>query len=205
MKYKKIILFIIILVSFIIFSVLFYNIKIDVELDTNTLGYCPTMREYAIQIQNLNPNLDISEFSSTAEVIRNLNSNNIEYALVGRKVRDWELENYNLLILREGYTLIGPSQVFINYADLNNLVIHTYLDESIVDLYFENKNNFVFYDSFEDAIKTRNENVVFINWSDYSNSFELVIPVIGPNKVEKFRLPIIYTLKDVADLDLPLI
>jgi hypothetical protein len=53
----------------------------------------------------------------------------------------------------------------------------------------------IVHNSTDDAIKNGMDEMVLIDWSEYKDEHELIIPLDERGeKVEKFRIPIIYAL-----------
>jgi hypothetical protein len=195
----------VLLIIFIIINILNQNNKSNDLNQTQTqkivLGYCPTMYEYARNIQELNDNLELRLFESSLTAINQLKSGNLDIILIGRIAKLNELNNAYELRLRQGMTLVSINKNFILEQDLINIPIHTALSREIVELYFPITNNIIFHDSLDYAIRNGIHQSVLIDWNDFNDDFELLIPVDAQmNKIEKFRLPILYSLdKDLID------
>ncbi len=161
---------------------------------TLILGYCPTMRYLAQNIANNNENIELMQFGLTVEALNELNKGNADFVLVGRIAKRNEIEDSFELRLRSGLTLVSKEKSFIYYDALPNMEIHTAIDKEAVKQYLLESENIIFYNSTENAIKNGLNEIVLIDWSDYIDDFELVIPVDrNLDKIEKFRIPIIYT------------
>lgn len=199
----------IILIGIIILPIFIKFVGFDLIFDSNsnqnknhnfllekkiTLGYCPTMFEFANKIKEQNDFVELIDFSSTAQALNYLNSNKVDIILVGRIAKKEELENVHFLKLRSGLTLIGNTKRFVLSSDLDNKIIHTAINDNIVDEYFSNTDNFVFYENKIQALENGFDDIVLIDWNDYEDNFELVIPIDNNmNKIEKFRIPVLYT------------
>ena len=156
------------------------------------LGHCPTMKEAAEFIGNQNPSITLVEFGSTSATLANLNSENINIALVGRKAKSYEVGDAHERVLGEGVTLITQSKQLISYDQLEDLRIFTYLDKEIFEEQFPNLNIEVSGDKEE--LLQSNYNIVLISWEDYEDYMELLVPLNQDGgKVEEFRIPVLYS------------
>lgn len=167
------------------------------------LGYCPTMGELAKEIELKNEFVKIKPYESSAKGLKDLNNEMIDAVLVGRVAENSEIKNEVFeKRLREGFTLIGSEKRMINVDEIKNENIHTFENESIVIEYLEDYDSsvlkkVVFYNSFEEAVNARINGIVFISWNDFRDDYSLVIPVDEKgNKIERFRIPIIYSFDE---------
>ncbi len=205
---KKNLLSIILVIIFIfsIFSTIFlYNTLKNTTSKTNEifiLAYCPTMEEEAKQIALNNKNIELIKYQSTMEVLNNLNNNKIDIGLVGRIAKTNELkDNYNEIRLKDGLTLINFNKQFIQYSELKNLKIYTNLDNKTVKEFMGNLENIVFIDNLTISIETNQNYIYLINWKDYDDNYELLIPINEKNeKIKKFRIPVLYSYKNLSNL-----
>jgi hypothetical protein len=183
---------------FIIFCILFLisscTNNTD-EINILNIGYCPTMKPYVDNLIILNNELNIFDdinfinFGSSAEVLSQLNQNNIDLAIVGRIALKNELIEKNEIKLKKSYTLISKEKAFIDYSILDTLEIHTYLAQDITNIYFPKNKNIIYYNSLEEIPKN---NIIFIDWDDFYDDMQLLIPMINNQKVIDFRIPVIY-------------
>jgi len=167
------------------------------------LGYCPTMGELAKEIELKNEFVKIKPYESSAKGLKDLNNEMIDAVLVGRVAENSEIKNEVFeKRLREGFTLIGSEKRMINVDEIKNENIHTFENESVVIEYLEDYDSsvlkkVVFYNSFEEAVNARINGIVFISWNDFRDDYSLVIPVDEKgNKIERFRIPIIYSFDE---------
>jgi hypothetical protein len=157
-----------------------------------TLGYCPTMQEDAIYFKKSN-NYNIIEFGSASEVLTALKNNQIDKGLIGRKAESYEINpNINETVLKSGITLVSNEKGFIDYRQLSNYEIYTYVAESSVeDLNL--KNSKIIYLSKEEAIeKIKEGKFVLIYWEDWTDDFELIVVMNGTKKSKEFRGVFLY-------------
>jgi hypothetical protein len=164
---------------------------------TITLSYCPTMESYAKKIAEDNLNVILDKDFSTASVLSKLKNKKIDIALVGRIADSWELDNVKEIRLKDGYTLIGPTKNFVLESNLKDIEVHTAISESIVQEYFPELENIVYYMSVDDALTFGKNKVILIDWKDYKTGYNLIIPLYeNNNKVEKYRIPTLYVNDD---------
>ncbi len=196
---KKILLCFVILIILLVFIYSFNNNNNNNEEKKILLGYCPTMKEVASKIALNNNNINIVEYQSTIDVLNLLNKNEIDIALVGRIAKSSELkENFSELMLDNGFTLVNQNKNIIYYRNLNNIKIHTYLNEKEVKEFLGNVDNVVFYEKIEDI---NQEHVRLIDWKDYNDNYELIVVIDEDNlKIEKFRIPVLYSYNSLNDL-----
>jgi hypothetical protein len=210
---KRLISVLLVFVFLMLFLVIIYNLNInnnenneinDKINETFILGFCPTMEEYAQEISLKNDNIEIKKYLSTIDVLNDLNKNKIDIALVGRVAKQNELKiEYNELRLRNGFTLVSSKKKMIYYNQLGELKIHTYIDKQKVDDFLGEDYDVVFYDNIEQLNSVNFQEVFLIDWKDYNDNYELLIPVDENNKkIEKFRIPVLYSYIDLEKFNL---
>jgi hypothetical protein len=174
-------------------------VKGEKEEQNLVLGYCKTFERYALALAEEN-NLDVVKFGSSFEVLANLESGNIDYAVIGRRAYSSEISEEILEIPLEeyGWTLVSSEKGFLEYSELENLEIHTYLNEDEVLEFFSFEPNIVFHENIENALQG---DLVLIHWEDFRDDFELVVPLVGDAKVEKFRNPMLYIGENMEPLE----
>lgn len=156
------------------------------------LGYCPTMQNIAKGLEQKNPNIALKAYGSTAEAISALKVGDVNSILVGRVVKKDELSDAKSYFLSNGSTLIYSQKLMIPENDLELLTIHTYLPKERAAPLFSPNQNIVFHPSLQSALESGE--VALIDWADYSDEYELVIPYNDGGKVERFRIPALYSL-----------
>ena len=186
----------ILLFLFLILKPLFTGYSVSHSENQNEkikIGYCPTMQEEAKEIADKN-NYELVELNSALEVLQALNKNQIDKALIGRKVYSYEKsENMIERVLDSGYTLVSNQKRFIDVSVLKNSEIHTYLKKEIVEDLFLDSSKIIYYDSKNDAIKKIYEGkLVLIFWEDWEDEFELIVVMNGVQKVREFRGVFLY-------------
>lgn len=169
----------------------------DAELpEILTLGFCPTMRNDAQDFQKQNERIELMPFGSAGEVLAQLKSGQIDFALIGRKAEKYEINAQitEQKMFETGFTLIAPKKSFITKKDLATLEIKTCLekeDTRIHPSYFTDLTNIVFVK--HPKCKTDREGVWFIPWYEWTDEMALLIPVDETgNKIKKYRSPFLY-------------
>lgn len=177
------------------------NAKQDTDLmikEKLTLGYCPTMSDYAKAIKS--DNLDIIPFGSTFEILKNLRQEKIDIALVGRIAKENEIApNYGEIQIGEGLTLITDSKRLIDISELHKIKIATYLSEEKIEMYKDDFLEVIYTENIDQALLSRDKNVILIDWKDFQDDFELLIPIKEGKKIEKYRIPVLYFNKNIQD------
>lgn len=159
------------------------------------LGFCPTMKPYLPKVVQ-DKDFEIFVFESAGEALFALQNGWIDIVLIGRTARTEEInEGIVEKRLSSGYTLVSNEKKLIEYSLLKNLEIHTHLPEKTVNEFIPAAENIYFHNSFEETV-FHLDKAVLINWTDFRDEFELVIPILNGLKVEKFRAPVIYYNKD---------
>lgn len=207
MKLKKIILFLSLLLLLLLFFMFFQKYfkinednfnkdEIIYNLDVNfkkSLGYCPTMKNNALKLSKEN-NYLLVEFESASIVLNNLKQGNIDFALIGRKAKNYEVsEGISLYVLKSGYTLITKDKSLIDLKDIHLLDVYTYLPETLVSDKF-NYLSLSYFDNFNEIFNLLDlEKVILISWDDWKDDFELLVVYDGFEKVKDFRGSFLYS------------
>ena len=160
------------------------------------IGFCPTMSEIARKIGQKNGNVTLIPLGSAAEALYYVKSGALDGVIIGRIAKRTEISDSvrRLALQNQGVTLVARQKGFIDYRDLPHIPIVTYLSEETVRPLIHDTRNTQFVIDFNEAeaFLTRN-NAALIDWSDYSDSLELLIPVDeSGNKIIDFRLPSLY-------------
>ena len=162
------------------------------------IAYCPTMEKYANVIGSKVADIDLINANSAAQVLAMLKENLVDIVLIGRTAKSWEINNHiDFLRLKNGYTLIYKQKMGIYYADLKQVEINTYINrEKIKDIaHLFKKINF--FTNFDDCLKNGLDIPILIDWKDFRDEFELLIPMDENGKVAYFRAPVLYYNRNV--------
>ncbi|MCD6101483.1 MAG: hypothetical protein J7J77_00305 [Candidatus Cloacimonetes bacterium] len=161
--------------------------------DTIKMGYCPTMEIFLNDIMELNPDIKLLSFGSAAQVLALLKEDYLNAGLIGRIAKKNEIYNeIKEMRLAKGYTLVGKFKIAIPHGELSNMEIHTYLPEEVVKSFIPEVNKVIYHKSVEDAVREGISSAILIDWDDYSDDYELIIPIEDEGKVLKFRTPTLY-------------
>ncbi len=157
------------------------------------ISYCPTMAPYAEKIAKKFKNVELFPSSSAAEVLYMLRENAIDGALIGRVAHKREIDDRTKSYrLKEGNTLVYRQKAGISFDQLKQIEVYTYLeDENIKDIKDAFK-NVVHFSSLQECLKDGLSTPVLINWKDYKDEFELLIPMDMKGKIPYFRAPVLY-------------
>ncbi len=166
------------------------EVKGEKKLEQLILGYCDTFEKYAIDLARGN-DLELRKFKNSSEVLKNLKAGTITYAVIGRKAYSFEInDEITEIPLKElGHTLIAPEKDIIEYSELRNIVVHTYLEEEIVGKYLPSETEVIYHENIQEALE---KGITLISWEDFNDDLNLLIPVEEESKVIKFRTPILY-------------
>ena len=158
-----------------------------------TIAYCPTMKPFAKTIENSIQEIETVEAASAAQALQMLNGNYVDSVLIGRAAKKRELsDNSKEKRLLDGITLVYKMKTGVGSDQLSEIPVITYLSESdLGDL----KNQFTkisYASSLDECLIDNLETPVLIDWKDYRDEFELLIPTTGSGKDSRFRAPVLY-------------
>ena len=164
------------------------------------MGFCPTMGIFLDEMKGLDIGIKPLQLGIAAQVLALLRGGYMNAGLVGRIAKKIEInDNIKEMRLAKGYTLVGKFKTAIPYGELPGMEIHTYLPEEVVKSFIPEAGNIIYHKSIEDAISEGVNSAVLIDWDDYSDDYELVIPIEGGGKVLKFRTPTIYYHTEIEE------
>lgn len=163
-----------------------------------SLGFCPTMAGWADELSQ-SKQVELVLFESTVDAIAAMNQGRVDAVLVERVARKEELSNPHELRLRDGFTIVSRERKLVLESQLREMEIHTAESSETITQYIPEAQNVVFHSSTETAISEGLDKSVFLNWNDYSDEMELIVVLDWQGqKVEKFRLPVIYAKDEVT-------
>ncbi len=158
-----------------------------------TIAFCPTMATYASEIKENSHAVEIIDAGSAAQALGMLRSDYADAVLIGRTAQKRELSpDTKEKRLREGITLVYKMKTGIPVDQLSQIPVVTYLKE---DRLGELKNAFAkiyFVPTLDDCVKDGLETPVLMDWNDYRDEFELLIPMTSTGKDPRFRAPVLY-------------
>lgn len=157
------------------------------------ISYCPTMVTYIGKIEDEIDGLNFFAASSAAEALYLLRSRRMEAAIIGRMAKRVEItDSTKSYRLKDGNTLIYRQKSGISYEQLKQVEIYTYLSKASLSDVKDVFKNVTFFDSLNECLEDDLKTPVLIDWKDYRDDFELLIPMNEMGKVPYFRAPIIY-------------
>ncbi len=174
------------------------EVKGEKEKQNLILGYCNDFIAEAIVLAEQN-DIDLVRLPSYVDVLSSLKSGEIDYAFIGRRAYGNQIDEQTLEIpLRKyGWTLVSSEEIFFEYSDIEDLEIHTYLNQEEVENFFAYEPSIVFHEDIDSAIENE---IALIHWEDFRDDFQLVVPTQNGNRVEKYRTPILYMLEGTRPL-----
>lgn len=178
----------------IVASIVFFKggITGDATINQKSLGYCPTMKTVAENIASNNQGIVLVQQLSSAQALQELNNQNIDIALIGRKAEQNEVQTTNERILGEGYTLVTNAKKFIQENELASIKVHTAIAEDVAREILPNL-EILFYSTTKDAVTNGLSEAVLIDWKNYKDEYELLVVMKDTKKVEDFRIPVLYS------------
>lgn len=158
-----------------------------------TIGYCPTMEDNAVQLSE--DGYKIERFGSSSQTLQALNNERIDKALIGRKTRQNELpEGADEEVIESGITLTSNKKQFIQYSELSQKDIHTVLPNEKVEGVVPEKTNIIRHNSTEKVENLiDNGEMALINWNDWKDKYGLIVVMKGDRKYEAFRGAFLYS------------
>ena len=164
------------------------------------MSFCPTMAPYAEMIAKGVEGIEPYPSSSAAMVLNMLSRGMIDMALIGREAYSDEVNsNIGKKRLKDGYTLIYTEKVAIPEEKLGEIPIKTYLPKEVAEKILPEPKNIVYCQTLEGCVNPDNDLPVLIDWKDFKDEFELLIPINKEGgKTPVFRAPVIYYRKNIS-------
>ena len=162
------------------------------------LAYCPTMEPFAGSIDEAVTSVELIPAPSAAMVLQMLTSGAVDSVLIGRVAKSRELTgDIGFRRLRDGITLVYRQKAAVPEEQLREIPVKTYLPESSLRGITELFASVDFLPALDECVKDGLTLPVLIDWRDFRDSFELLIPVNENGKVPLFRAPVIYYRTEV--------
>ena len=205
--FKTLSLVVISLFGLILITVIYENseseeIKGERIDKTLKIGYCKTFERYAQALAKEN-SLEIVKMQSAAEVLSNLNSGKIDYAVIGRRAYSFEIQNHIIEkpLEKYGWTLVGKEKGVLLEDELKNFEIHTYLEKEDVLNFSSLDLNFILHDNIDTAFNSGD--ISLISWEDFQDEFQLIViyEKNSDTKIETFRTPMLYINENAPQLE----
>ncbi len=138
--------------------------------------------------------LEIILVPSAGQALFLLKSGMLDGVIIGRRAKRQELgDETRFLGIKGGYTLVYRQKTGIPVEALKDIEVLTYIDDekiSHISGFFRAVRQL---NSLDECLKYGLEIPVIIDWDDYRDDFELLIPVNERGeKVPEFRAPVLY-------------
>ncbi len=157
------------------------------------IAYCPTMQPYADLISKNVKEVEMLEGNAAASVLAALRTGQVDGVLIGRNAKEYEIdEETHFARLKKGITLVYMQKAMVDENQLSTIPVKTYLEKDKVGDMIQYFQSVDWRDSFEDCFKDGLDIPALIDWDDYRDNFELLIPVNRFGKTPVFRAPVIY-------------
>ena len=161
------------------------------------IAYCPTMEPFAEKVRQNSKQVEMIPMGSAAQVLSMLRNGDIDGVIIGRYAKKRELDSATKrYIFQNGYTLIHSMKQGIDVKQLKRIPIKTYLAKNKIKHIMPLLGEVKFFDSFENCLAEGWDTPVLIDWKDYRDEFELLIPMNSYGKIPVFRAPVLY-YKDI--------
>ncbi|BBE31467.1 hypothetical protein OSSY52_16080 [Tepiditoga spiralis] len=166
------------------------------------LVYCPTMTPFASEIlKNVSDEVEFIKVPSAAQALSMLKYNEADSVLIGRSAKQRELsEDTKELRLKNGYTLAFKDKEMIYEEELKDLSVLTYLNENDLNDFKDTFKEIKYLSSLKECLKFKLDIPILVDWQDFREDFQLLIPVNDDGKVMKFRAPVLYYKKRTEDI-----
>ncbi len=163
------------------------------------ISYCPTMTPYIEKISSEIEGIKLLPASSAAEALYLLQTKYAQGIIIGRVAKKSEIPDEIFAYrLKDGKTLIYRQKVVVNIKNLKHVDVYTYLSRNSlkdVEILFR---SVTFFDTLDECLRDDLETPVLVDWQDYRDEFELLIPVNESGKIPYFRAPIFYYYRDTT-------
>jgi len=161
------------------------------------LGACRTMTRHFLPDSADSLDYEVIPFNSTINVMTAHRAGEIDIAFVGRPARESEGGGeLSAFPLRTGWTLVGRSSRMIDESALEQAIVHTTADSLTIGRYLPSAVTIRLHKSISAAMDSCGpDEVVFLSWDDYRDTYPLVIASNGDGKLPRFRSPTLYCRK----------
>ena len=156
------------------------------------IAFCPTMQPFAEKLAQIE-GINMVPLQSAGQSLAMLKSGRVQGALIGRYAKRQEIDSETQReILKGGCTLVYRVKTAIREDDLKNIAVNTYLDEGEIQPFQALIGEIHHFDSLEACLNDQLQTPVLINWQEYRDDFELLIPMNAHGKTPLFRAPVLY-------------
>ncbi len=159
----------------------------------NKVAFCPTMGVFMERLDDMS-DIEQVPVGSAGQALVLLRTGQVEGVIIGRYAKAMELPNNAKFVkLMGGRTLVYLQKMGVPVEALKDVDVLTYLKpEEIADIsgLFRHVEHL---ESLDDCLRYGLKIPVIIDWNDYRDDFELLIPVNERgDKVLDFRAPVLY-------------
>ncbi len=166
-----------------------------------SIAYCPTMEVYIVKLREQLPEVTFVAMPSAGMVLLELKEHRIDGVIIGRPAYSYELNRDTKFVrFRNGHTLVYQTKMAIDERKLKDLKIITYLEREEIKDYLPLFKSIDFYSSLHACLSFNLEIPILIDFKDFSDDFELLIPVNANGKHPLFRAPVLYYNQIDAEL-----
>ena len=156
------------------------------------IAYCPTMAPYVQDFRHIE-GLDFFNMGSAAQAFMSYLSGQTDAVLVGRVANKREIDDKTVETrFKEGLTLVYRQKIGVDKDELKNITVLTYLDENRTaafnDMFAKIERKPDIDACLEDDLQTP----LLLDWQDFRDDFQLLIPMDQNGKVALFRAPVLY-------------
>ncbi len=158
-----------------------------------SIAYCPTMEPYILKLQEQLPEINFIAMPSAGMVLSELKNHRIDGVIIGRPAYTYELDsNTKFVRFRKGKTLVYQTKIAIDDNKLKELKVITYLNREDIKDYLPLFKSIDYYSSLHACLSFNLEIPILIDFEDFSDNFQLLIPVNARGKNPMFRAPVLY-------------
>jgi len=162
-------------------------------------AFCPTMAPFVQEI-NFKENVKFYDAGSAANALSYLMSGEVDAVLIGRAAKKNEINaQVKEKRLQQGYTLVFHRKMGVDSSQLSQFPVHTYLAQNIAEKILPD-NNITYHASLDECLASGLAEPVLIDWNDYRDEFELLIPMDSGGKVSLFRAPVLYSTCPIEEI-----
>ena len=157
------------------------------------IAYCPTMQPYVETIAQRVDEVEMMNYSSAGQVLSMLRNSEIDGVLIGRTAASYEIDAKTEFVrLKDGITLAFKMKYGLPEVQLKDIDVLTYLKAEQVDHVKHFFKEIHFRESLDKCLQENLEVPVLVDWNDFRDDFQLLIPMNDFGKTQQFRAPVIY-------------
>ena len=157
------------------------------------IAFCPTMNPFAEKLVQIE-GIKMIPLQSAGQSLATLKAGEVQGVLIGRYAKGREIDSETQQdILQGGCTLVYRAKTGIGETELKNVAVNTYLADEDIQAFKPLLGEIHRFDSLDACLKDQLATPILIDWQDYRDEFELLIPMNNYGKVSLFRAPVLYT------------